>query len=75
MEMTVADRIVEWEAEDGSRNSLLVVRDESIPEDDVDHKWLEIITYDPTKDRWVTDQELGYINEVTDVSLPPGLES
>lgn len=68
-----ATRLLEWRGTDGTLRSLITVIDHEKDPSDIDYRRFEICFYDSSGDKWKTDEELDYIDEITDFGIPESL--
>lgn len=70
---TQVDKILEWEATDGEKQALLLVEDESLPVNSVNRTVIEVSTYDSNKKKWVTENTVSHVKELTSFGIPETL--
>lgn len=67
-EDTSATQLLEWKSTKGNKRCLLLVTDNEKSPKDVGYKKLQLCTMGEKK--WQTDEELDYIENITNVGVP-----
>lgn len=66
-------QVLEWKSTDGTKRSLLIVEDTSLPANDVKRKVVEISEYDEENDQWKSGDTTDYIDELLSYGIPENL--
>jgi hypothetical protein len=67
---THVDKMLEWRSTTGARKAILIVEDKSLPKDSVNREVIELSKYDTSKEKWVTEETISHVEEITSFGIP-----